>query len=112
MMTKFKGLHILFLVFFMQISFAQEKSITGTVSDESGLPLPGATVLAKGTSNGASTDFDGKYAITANKGDILVFSYVGYSTKEVTIGDSNTINVTMAEDAESLDEVVITALGI
>lgn len=111
-MTKFKGLHILFLVFFMQISFAQEKSITGTVSDESGLPLPGATVLAKGTSNGASTDFDGKYAITANKGDILVFSYVGYSTKEVTIGDSNTINVTMAEDAESLDEVVITALGI
>lgn len=111
-MTKFKGLHILFLVFFMQISFAQEKSITGTVSDESGLPLPGATVLAKGTSNGASTDFDGKYAITANKGDILVFSYVGYSTKEVTIGDANTINVTMAEDAESLDEVVITALGI
>ena len=112
MKTKFSGILTLLLAFVVQLTFAQEKTISGTVSDASGLPLPGATVLVKGTTNGTSTDFDGKYSISASQGSTLVFSFVGYTTKEVTVGSSNTINIAMSEDAALLDEVVITALGI
>jgi TonB-linked SusC/RagA family outer membrane protein len=90
----------------VQISFAQEKTITGTVVDETNMPLPGATVLIKGTTTGASTDFDGKYSISANEGDVLTFSYVGYSDQNSTVGSSNSINISLALDA-SLDEVVV-----
>lgn len=112
MKTKFSGILTLLLAFVVQISFAQEKTISGTVSDDSGLPLPGATVLIKGTSSGTSSDFDGNYSINTNQGSTLVFSFVGYTTKEITVGASSTIDVIMAEDAESLDEVIVTALGI
>ncbi|GGZ79186.1 SusC/RagA family TonB-linked outer membrane protein [Algibacter mikhailovii] len=112
MKTKFSRMLTLLLAFVVQLTFAQEKTITGTVSDEAGLPLPGTTVLVKGTSNGTSTDFDGNYSIQANTGDILVFSFVGYSTQEVAVGASSTVNVSLSEDAESLEEVVITAQGI
>ncbi|TNJ43767.1 SusC/RagA family TonB-linked outer membrane protein [Tamlana fucoidanivorans] len=112
MKTKFSGMLTLLLAFVVHLSFAQEKTISGIVSDGSGLPLPGTTVLVKGTSNGTSTDFDGKFSIKANIGETLVFSFVGYATKEATIGASNTINITLTEDAESLEEVVITAQGI
>jgi len=112
MKTKFSGMLTLLLAFVVQLTFAQEKTISGKVSDDSGLPLPGATVLVKGTSKGTSTDFDGNYAIKAGQGATLVFSFVGYSTKEITIGSSSSINVKMIEDAEGLDEVVVTALGI
>ncbi|WP_282149163.1 SusC/RagA family TonB-linked outer membrane protein [Algibacter lectus] len=112
MKTKFSGMLTLLLAFVVQLTFAQEKTISGTVSDDSGLPLPGATVLVKGTSTGTSTDFDGKYAIKANQGATLVFSFVGYASKEIAVGSSNSINISMAEDAAALDEVVITALGI
>ena len=74
--------------------------------------LPGATVLIKGTTTGTSTDFDGKYSISASQGATLVFSFVGYTTQEINVGASNTINITMTEDAEALEEVVVTALGI
>ncbi|MEP5341334.1 MAG: SusC/RagA family TonB-linked outer membrane protein [Algibacter sp.] len=103
---------VLLLALVVQITFAQEKTISGIVSDASGLPLPGATVLIKGTSSGTSTDFDGRYSINANQGATLVFSFVGYTTTEILIGTSNSVNATLSEDAESLDEVVITALGI
>ncbi|WP_147678178.1 SusC/RagA family TonB-linked outer membrane protein [Algibacter pacificus] len=112
MKTKFSGILTLFLAFVVQLTFAQEKTISGTVSDNSGLPLPGATVLVKGTSSGTSTDFDGNYAIKASQGETLVFSFVGYATKEIVVGSSSTINLKMEEDAEGLDEVVVTALGI
>ncbi len=102
----------LLLAFAVQLTFAQEKTISGTVSDNSGLPLPGTTVLVKGTTSGASTDFDGKYSINVNQGATLVFSFVGYSSQEIVVGTSSIINVTMQEDAESLEEVVVTALGI
>ncbi|RKE90961.1 SusC/RagA family TonB-linked outer membrane protein [Ichthyenterobacterium magnum] len=111
MKTKFSGILTLLLAFVVQMTFAQEKTISGTVSDDSGLPLPGATVLVKGTSTGASTDFDGKYNIKANTGSTLVFSFVGYATQEVSVGASNTINVQLAEDTEALEEVVVTAFG-
>ncbi|MCF7567506.1 SusC/RagA family TonB-linked outer membrane protein [Sabulilitoribacter arenilitoris] len=112
MKTKFSGMLTLLLAFVVQFSFAQEKTISGTVSDETGLPLPGTTVLVKGTSSGTSTDFDGNYSIDASTGDILVFSFVGYTSQEITVGSSNTINVTMQEDAAVLEEVVVTAQGI
>jgi TonB-linked SusC/RagA family outer membrane protein len=92
----------------VQISFAQEKTITGTVVDETNMPLPGATVLIKGTTTGASTDFDGKYSISANKGDVLTFSYVGYADQNITIGASSKIDISLILD-EALEEVVIQA---
>lgn len=112
MKTKFSGILTLLLAFVVQLTFAQEKTISGTVSDDTGLPLPGATVLVKGTSSGTSTDFDGKYSIKVNSGDVLVFSFVGYATQEITVGSSSSINLSLEEDAESLEEVVVTALGI
>ena len=93
-----------------QWSFAQQ-SVSGTVTDSEGVPLPGATVIVEGTSNGVSTDFDGVYSITASEGDVLSFSYVGFTTQKVTVGASATINVTLVSD-NALEEVVVTALGI
>jgi len=112
MKTKFSGILTLLLVFFVQFSFAQEKTISGTVSDESGLPIPGVNIVVKGTTNGTQTDFDGKYTMKANQGDVLVFSYVGLKTQDITVGIPSTVDVTMIEDAESLDEVIVTAVGI
>lgn len=85
MKTKFSGILTLLLAFVVQLTFAQEKTITGIVSDNSGLPLPGSTVLVKGSTYGTSTDFDGKYSITANQGSTLVFSFIGYTKKEVKV---------------------------
>jgi len=111
MKTKFNGILTLLLAFVVQLTFAQEKTISGTVVDETNMPLPGATVVIKGTTTGASTDFDGKYTITANTGDVLTFSYVGYSEQDATVATSNTIDIALALD-NSLEEVVITALGV
>jgi len=86
--------------------------ISGTLVDETNMPLPGATIVIKGTTNGTSTDLDGKYAINADKNDELVFSYVGYSEINQKIDTTrNTINISLQPD-DSLEEVVITALGI
>ena len=111
MKTKFSGMLTLFLAFVVQITFAQEKTISGIVSDNSGLPLPGATVLIKGTTTGTSSDFDGKYTIKANQGATLVFSFVGYTTFEAVVSNSNTINATLEDSAESLEEVLIVGYG-
>ena len=112
MKTKLNGFLTLLLAFVVQISFAQNKSVSGVVSDQNGSPLPGATVLVKGTNNGTTTDFDGNYTIQAAGEDILVFSFIGYVAKEVNVGDSANINVTLEEDSQLLDEVVVTALGL
>jgi len=90
--------------------FAQ-RTVSGTVSDDTG-PLPAASVVVKGTTNGTTTDFDGNYSITVPDDQaVLVFSFLGYVSKEITVGGQTTINVTLEEDSESLDEVVVTALG-
>lgn len=112
MKTKFTSTLMLVMAFMVQLGFAQEKTVTGTVSDTSGMPLPGASVIVKGTSSGTSTDFDGKFAVDVQVGQFLVISYVGYSTKEIEVTSLNQIEVVLTEDAESLDEVVITAIGI
>jgi TonB-linked SusC/RagA family outer membrane protein len=111
MKTKMRGILTLLLAFVVQISFAQEKTVSGTVSDSSG-SLPGVSVVIKGTSKGTQTDFDGQYSIQANEGDVLSFSYVGFKTNEQKISNSNTINVVLEEDADLLDEIVVTSLGI
>lgn len=109
MKKKFNGFLTLILVLLVQIAFAQEKTISGTVSDETG-PLPGVNVIVKGTTNGTQTDFDGKYTLKASTGDVLVFSYVGMETKEKTIGSSSTINIIMT-GTNLLEEVVIVGYG-
>lgn len=111
MKTKFKGILTLLLAFVVHITFAQQKTVTGMVTDATG-SLPGVSVMVKGTTKGTGTDFDGKYSITAKTGDVISFSYMGYKAIEKTVGSSNTINVTMVEDANTLDEIVITGLGI
>jgi TonB-linked SusC/RagA family outer membrane protein len=111
MKTKFNGFLTLFIALVVQISFAQQKTISGTVSDESG-PLPGVSILVKGTNKGTETDFDGKFSLKANTGDVLQFSYIGYQSTTKTIGNNNVVNVKMIEGGETLDEIVVTALGI
>lgn len=108
MRTKFSGILTLLLALVVQLTFAQQKTITGTVTDDTGLPLPGANVIIKGTSTGTQTDFDGNYSISANVGQTLSFSYVGFSTKEVKVGAQNNISVTLQPDAAALEEVVVT----
>ena len=110
MKTKFNVILTLLLVFVVQISFAQEKKVSGTVSDDNGLPLPGSTVIIKGTTTGVSTDFDGKYSINANLGSVLTFSYVGYADQTQTIGTSDVVNVTMQLE-NSLEEIVVVGYG-
>jgi TonB-linked SusC/RagA family outer membrane protein len=111
MKTKFNGILTLLLAFVVHITFAQEKTVSGTVTDESGA-LPGVSIVIKGSKKGVETDFDGKYSITASNGDIFVFRYLGYKTMEKTVGNSNTINVVLEVGGEVLDEIVITAFGI
>ena len=104
-----KFLALSFMIMF-QWGLAQT-SVSGTVSDSSGVPLPGATVVVAGTQNGVTTDFDGVYSISASEGDVLSVSYVGFITQNVTIGASASVNVTLVSD-NTLEEVVVTALGI
>ena len=111
MKTKFNGLLTLILALLVQISFAQEKTVTGKVSDASG-PLPGVTVIVKGTNTGTQTDFDGNYSINAATGAVLQYSYLGMQNIDKTVGTSNVINVVMTESAQALEEVVVTAVGI
>ena len=103
---------ILSFAFFLLVStyaFAQN-AVTGTVIDNTGMPLIGVSVVEKGTTNGSVTDIDGKYTVNVEKGKTLVFSYIGYMTQEVEV-QSNTINITLSEDAQLLDEVVVIGYG-
>lgn len=108
-----KMLVFLVLVLGTHPLIAQTKTVTGNVTATTdNTALPGVNVLVEGTTNGTQTDFDGNYTIEVAEGGILVFSYIGTASQSVTVGSSNTINVSMDEDASQLDEVVVTALGI
>jgi TonB-linked SusC/RagA family outer membrane protein len=111
MKTNFKRFLTLLLVCFVQLSFAQEKNVSGTVTDDTGLPLPGVNILVKGSKKGTQTDINGNYSIQVSLGDVLVISYLGLKTQEVIVGNSNTINITLEEDTAALDEVVVVAYG-
>ena len=96
----------------VSMAFAQEKTVSGTVTDQDGVPLPGVNILEKGTTNGIQTDFDGNYALQVGEGQVLVFSYLGQRTVEITVGQNDVINLQMEEDSQALEEVVVTAQGI
>lgn len=107
-----KWLMMLVLTFCMSVSmaFAQSKVVSGTISDNQG-GIIGATVLVKGTTNGTTTDMDGNFQLNAKAGDVLVISYVGFISQEVTVGNDPII-ITLKEDSQLLDDVVVTALGV
>ena len=111
MRTKLTGLLTLLLALVVQVAFAQ-KTITGTVTDADGVPLPGANIVVEGTANGTQTDFDGLYSIEASEGQVLLFTYIGLKLERRVVGAANVINVQMFEDAQALQEVVVTAQGI
>ncbi len=92
-------------------ALAQEKTVTGNVTDQLGLPLPGVNIVVSGTNTGTQSDFDGNYAIKASQGQTLVFSYLGQQDVRITVGTSSTINVQMQEDTEALEEVVVIGYG-
>lgn len=110
-----KNVKLLSLALSMLICFvasAQEKIITGNVTDEASIPLPGVTIVIKNTKNTTQTDFDGKYSIKAQKGDILIFSYIGFNSQTKTVGDQNVINVKLMGQQQSLNEVVVVGYGV
>ena len=94
------------------LAFSQGKQIQGVVKDATGEPIIGANVLVKGTTNGMITDIDGNFSLSnVNSQDVIVFSYIGYITQEVTVGDQTTFNIILKEDTETLDEVVVVGYG-
>ena len=94
----------------LQLGWAQTNT-TGTVIDETGSPLPGATVIVDGTSRGVATDFDGNFTIEASQGETLLITYVGYSDQRITVGNEDSYTITLSPD-NLLEEVVLTALGL
>ncbi|WP_088324612.1 TonB-dependent receptor [Polaribacter tangerinus] len=113
-MKNFKNL-LFVALFFISATILGQTKITGTVVDQSGEPLPGASVLVKGTKNGTSTDFDGKFSLTASKSSgKLVVSFIGYTTREVsfTAANANLKPIQLKEDANSLDEIVVVGKGV
>lgn len=101
---------LLIMFAFVGMLHAQEKTVTGTIADEFGVPLPGASVLIKGTSTGAASDFDGKYSIQVNENNILVISFIGYSEQELSVEGKTVINVTM-QGTSQLDEIIVVGYG-
>ena len=111
MKTKLNGFLTLFIALLVQISFAQDRVISGVVSDNNGLPIPGVNVIVKGTSLGTQTDMDGKYSIKASSNQTLVFNFIGMKSQEI-VASLTTINVKMKDNAVELEGVVVTAFGI
>ena len=113
-MKNYKHLLLVWLLFLftgMQ-SYAQERVVTGTVVDTGDEPIPGVNVIVEGTSTGTITDIDGKYSIEVNQDDaVLVFSYIGYSSREIPVGNSSVVDVIMEEDIVGLGEVVVIGYG-
>ena len=117
----FKGTDISYTVIDKQIILSKSNKVNqtakaiqikGTVKDALGEPLIGVSVLVKGISNGTVTDLDGRFSLNVSVGDILEFSYVGYAAQSVTVKNATPLDIVLSEDAQALDEVVVTALGI
>ena len=118
----FKGTNISYSIVDKHIVLSTKKEVeqqkktpivaTGTVTDAQGEPLIGVSILVKGTATGAITDMDGNFKIQAAKGDVLEISYIGYASQAITLTNAQPLKITMGEDTQKLDEVVVTALGI
>lgn len=111
MKINFKWAYLCFAALSIQVAIAQEKTLSGVVSED-GFPLPGVTVVIQGTQQGTQTDLDGKYSLKTKPGDVLVFSFIGMKDAKYTVGASPVHNVALMADANELEEVVVTALGI
>ncbi|MFI0428278.1 SusC/RagA family TonB-linked outer membrane protein [Mariniflexile sp. HMF6888] len=112
MRIKLKLAIITCLMFYAQNAISQEKTISGNVTDASGMPLPGATLIVVGTNNGTITDFDGNYSLSnVSPSDQISFSFVGMITQTILVGNQTTINVVLQESLESLEEVVVVGYG-
>lgn len=111
MRSKFNGLLTLVIVLLGQFIFAQVKTVSGTVTDQNGQPLPSVAIQEKGSANGTETDFDGKFKINVKQGATLRFSYISMKTQEVVV-NSTDLKIVMQEDVAQLEGVVVTALGI
>jgi TonB-dependent SusC/RagA subfamily outer membrane receptor len=107
----YKNLFCTLIFLSISLIYSNAQTVSGTIKDEAGEPLIGANVLVKGTSTGTVADIDGNFSIVASPGSILTISYTGYTTKEVTVGSSSTINIVL-QTGQFLDEVVITSFGI
>jgi len=108
-----KAVLTLLLALCVSVGFAQSRTVKGTVKGPGGEPIPGASVIEKGTKNGTATDANGTYSITvAGPNSVLVISSLGFETQERTVGSSSTIDVFMAESSEQLNEVVVTGQGV
>lgn len=92
-------------------TYAQEKLVKGKITDESGFPVPGASLLIKGTTKGTTTDMDGNFTISAKPDDIIVFTYLGYKTIEEKVTEANTYNISLVPTQSQLDEVVVVGYG-
>ena len=108
---KIKNYLVILFLFVMGSAFAQTEVITGTVVDASGMPLPGANVIIKGTTIGTQTDFDGEFAIEASPGDVLLVSFLGFQQREVEVGEEDDMRIVLLEDAAALEEVVVVGYG-
>ncbi|HBO28444.1 MAG TPA: SusC/RagA family TonB-linked outer membrane protein, partial [Leeuwenhoekiella sp.] len=106
-----KKIFTLLILLVSLVSFAQQ-TVKGVVKDPNGVPLGGVTVMIPDSSRGTVTDFDGNFSIQVNSGETLQFSYVGFTKQEVVISNQSLLEIIMAEDAQALDAVVVTALGI
>lgn len=109
-MKKLKLLMVFLLLGMSSVLLAQN-SVTGTVTDDQGVPIPGASIVVKGTSNGTVSDFDGNFSIAVEDGNVLSVSYLGYKPIEVTYNGQSNLSVTMTEDTAQLDEVVVIGYG-
>lgn len=103
---------LLLLVLLFPFSILAQNTLTGTVLDKvSNQPIPGVNVVVEGTQNGTSTDFDGNFNLTVKKGDIIVFSYIGFKTYTLTYDAQKTVSISLAEDSSQLDEVIVIGYG-
>jgi TonB-linked SusC/RagA family outer membrane protein len=113
MRTKFYTYLSVVLILLLNAGFAQAQDVqvSGTVLDETGMPLPGVSILLKGSTRGTTSDLDGKYSISGPSNGVLVFSFIGYNTTEETIGSRTIINVNLSPDVSNLEEVVVVGYG-
>jgi len=114
MVQKLPQLALKVLAFCLLVTFSAvaQKSVTGTVTADDNNPLPGVSIIVKGTNRGVNTNGDGKFQISVSPENVLVFSFVGYTAQEITVGNRSTIDLKMSQDLKQLQEVVVTALGI
>jgi TonB-linked SusC/RagA family outer membrane protein len=110
---KQKSFHCyVFIVLFLTFNFTfAQRSVSGNVSDESGVPLPGVNVVIKGTDTGTSTDFDGNYSISVSDNDVLNFSFVGFMEKEIEVSGADSFDILMESGSDELEEIVLTGYG-